>query len=113
VDYSTSRDEVDTSIHNEPLSYRNYIAGPASGEIALTINWLPSDPTHDNTNGLQSLYTSGLKKLMRLLWTGFNPDYSMTFTGFVRQWNVAAPAGTATAIQAQSVIRIDGTPTFA
>jgi hypothetical protein len=112
VDLTLTRDEVDISIHNEPLDARNYLAGPMSGEVALTCNWIGDLTQGPGGTGLLELFTSGTKWLFRVLYQTLVPVRMLTFTGFPREMNIPAPAGTAAAIQFSTTVRIDGPPTW-
>jgi hypothetical protein len=112
VDMSMERDEVDISIHNEPLDARNFLPGPMQGEIALTFNFIGDSTQGPGGTGIIALFMNGAKWDFRVVYATMVPLRILAFKGFPRQCNVSAVAGTAQALQLSTVIRIDGPPSF-
>ena len=48
-------DTIDVTHHLSPLAFREFIASLSSaGTISITVNYIPSNPTHDATTGLHA-----------------------------------------------------------
>lgn len=109
IDYSSSREEINISIHNEPDANTNWLPGPMNTEIGLTCNFLGNDLTHQQ---LFTLFAEGLKHQYRIAWLTFTPARFCAFTAFPRQWNIPAPAGEPAALQFNTTMRIDGAVTW-
>jgi hypothetical protein len=77
VDFTTQADEADISIHNEANAWKNWLAGPKSGEVALTCN-LRDDGTHDASTGILAFYLSGAKAIWRIVYPLATPR-TLTF----------------------------------
>ncbi|HXH11154.1 MAG TPA: phage tail tube protein [Alphaproteobacteria bacterium] len=113
IDWRARADEINISIHNEPDAWGNFLPGPKSAEVGFTANFLADDATHDAQTGLLKMFMDGSKDTFRLAWNTFTPAVFWTFTAFVREFNIPAPAGQAAALQFTTTMRIDGAPTLA
>ena len=55
-----TRDTRDVTSHSSPNGYEEHIATlKRTAQVTFTINYVPTDPTHDDSTGLLSLYDSG------------------------------------------------------
>lgn len=63
LDFATpaaTRDRIDMTNHSSPGGYEDKIPTlKRTGDVTFDVNWIPSDPTHDNATGLTSKYDSG------------------------------------------------------
>lgn len=64
-DDGDSVDQIEVTNHQSPGRRKEYIGALIDGgEITLTVNYIPDDPTHDRSTGLQGLL--GLTRNFRL-----------------------------------------------
>lgn len=77
---AVSRDTEEVTNHSSPDGYEEFITTiKRSGEVTFPINFIPTDPTHDQSTGLLAMLDSGVLKNWRLL---------LSTTG--RRWQFAA-----------------------
>ena len=68
-----------------------FIAGfPVVDNIPVVSNWDPVHATQDHNTGVIALFDSGESRYWKLEWIkGGSVIRDMTFTGFVRKWNLS------------------------
>ena len=77
---AVSRDTEEVTNHSSPDGYEEFITTiKRSGEVTFPINFIPDNPTHDQSTGLLGVLDSGVLKNWRLL---------LSTTG--RRWQFAA-----------------------
>lgn len=75
-----SRDTEEVTNHSSPNGWEEFIATIGrSGEISFPINFIPTDPTHNEVTGLVAMVGDGLLRNFRVL---------ISTTG--RRWQLAA-----------------------
>jgi hypothetical protein len=84
---------LDVTTHDTPGTDRAYVNGltdlPA---VRFQINWLPANPTHDETTGLLGLQISGAKRYFKLaLPAVVTPAKVFTWQAQVSQFNPTVP----------------------
>jgi hypothetical protein len=69
-----TRNTFETTSHND--SEDSYIVGlKRKGEITFKVNWIPTDPTHDDSTGLIASWNSGALENYRIVWPGVGNGY--------------------------------------
>jgi hypothetical protein len=85
-----TRDTQEATPINSLSGYKEFVSGlKDGGEITVTVNYIPNDPTQDQNTGLISQFEGGAKKNMKIVL----PDAANTtfnFSGIPTQF---APAG--------------------
>lgn len=107
---SLSVKKVDVTSHSssEPWSEAQATLLDA-GDLSFEINYIPSNPTHNNTSGLLSFLTSRATKA----WTLTFPDSgasSWGFDGFISKFEMQAPVDNV--LTAKITITATGKPTL-
>lgn len=65
---SISRDTEEVTNHSSPNGYEEFITTiKRSGEVTFPINFIPTDPTHDQTTGILAWIDDGLLRNFRIL----------------------------------------------
>jgi len=97
-----TRKAIETTSHNQ--SDDRYIVGiRRHGDLTLRINFIPTESSHDQTNGLQKAWFDGSRDIYRITY----PDGSKwLFSGFVT--NIAPKAPVDAALTADVSIRPTG-----
>jgi len=63
-----SRDTIDATTHDSPDDWEEFIVGiKKGGEVTYPVNWVPSDPTHDNVTGLWAAWEDGVLRNWRIV----------------------------------------------
>jgi predicted secreted protein len=90
--------------------YREYIAGPKdNGEISITINYDPTDSSHNATTGLVADANTGTSRAWSINWSGTGTSWSGN--GIVTSFE---PGGSfEDALTAEVTIKPTGQPTLA
>jgi hypothetical protein len=107
---SLSVKKVDVTTHSssDPWSEAQATLLDA-GDLTFEINYIPTDPTHDNTSGLLSFLTNRTTKA----WTLTFPNAGATtwgFDGFISKFDVTAPVDNV--LTAKITITATGKPTL-
>ena len=69
-----------------------FIAGfPVADNIPVSSNWDPTSATHDEATGIIAEFDAGTTRYWKLEWRNAAGAIvkHMTFTGFVRKWNLS------------------------
>ncbi|HKQ02635.1 MAG TPA: phage tail tube protein [Actinomycetes bacterium] len=104
-------DDVKVTNQDSPNRTHEYISGMIeAGEASMTLNWLPNDPTQDETTGLLALSISGATKNWRIT-TPHTPPLIWTFPGYVKAFKPAIP--TEGAMTSEVTLKVTGASTFA
>lgn len=94
LDFSTpkaTRDRVDVTNHSSPNGYEEKKPTlKRTADISYQVNWLPTDPTQDNTTGLTSLYDSGELRPWRIVLAD-DAASEVGFDAFVMGFDGALP----------------------
>ena len=105
-------DTIDVTHHLSPLAFREFIASLSSaGTISITVNYIPSNPTHDATTGLHAAAISKVRKNWKIILPFAGTPNTFSFAGIVTQFNVTSPL--ADRVTAAVVITVSGRPTLA
>jgi predicted secreted protein len=106
-----SRDSLDVTTHNSPGRWRQFIAGlKDGGQITFNINYVPTDPTHDNVSGLLSLFNDEDEHNIKLVF----PDAGTTewiLPCIIVGFSATEPVDNV--IDAAITLKVAGTPTLA
>lgn len=101
-------EEIDVTHLRSPDRTREYIQSfLIPGEIPLTVNLIPSDPTHDEVSGLIAEYNSGAIKNYQITYPDGSTD---TFAAYVK--TRGNPMNVGEALRATFTLRVTGTITF-
>lgn len=103
-----SLDVIDVTNQDSPDAYEEIIPSiRRGGEVSFDVNFVPTDPTHDDTTGLVYLANNKIKRAWRLL---LNDDASsyFRFTGYVVGFQIGAPV--AGVLSGSTRIRITAKP---
>jgi predicted secreted protein len=88
---SMSGEVIDVTTHSTGSAWREKISSLLdAGELNFDINFVPSDATHDNTDGLLNKFTTRAKTNYRVVF----PDDDSTmfaFAGYVTGFEMSAP----------------------
>ena len=107
---SLSVKSVDTTSHSSLTPWSR--ATPTlldAGDLTFEINYIPTDPTHNNSSGLLSFLTNRTTKS----WTLTFPDSGATtwgFDGFISKFDMTAPVDNV--LTAKITITATGQPTL-
>lgn len=107
-----SMETADVTHHQSPGDWEEHVGTILrSGEVSATINYLPTDSTHDASAGLLSLMEGKTKRDYKIIW----PDSSSTTwtlsTCLVTGFEPAAP--TDGQLSAEVTLKPSGQPTLA
>src|SRR5512139_2097300 len=101
---SMSVDTIDMTNHSSPDARKEFLMSLIdSGEISFPINFIPTDPTHDDTTGIQKIMND------RAIWNWqmLFPDTStVTFAAAVTAFGIKAPV--AGKLSADVTLKISG-----
>jgi hypothetical protein len=101
-------EEIDVTHLRSPARTREYIQSfLIPGEIPMVLNWIPSDGTQDEVNGLIADYYSGDIHSYRITYPDGSTD---TFLAYVK--NYQHPANTGEALKLNVTLRVTGAVTF-
>jgi hypothetical protein len=107
---SLSVKSVDTTSHSSAEPWDEATATLLSaGDLSFEINYIPTDPTHNNSSGLLSFLTNRATKD----WTLTFPDSAATswgFKGFINKFDMQAPVDNV--LTAKITIKATGKPTL-
>lgn len=79
-----SRGVADATHLETPDDYEEQIASVKNGgEVSLTLNFRPDDPTHGAVSGLEAAFEDGVTRKWRIEWPQFAGSPSLTFPGFL------------------------------
>jgi predicted secreted protein len=107
---SFSRDTVDATHHTSAGGVREFIGGLIDpGEVSVDMNWLPNDPTQDETTGLLAAALDGEQRNFKLVIPS-SPPVTWNFTGLVTAFSGATPMDDK--MTANVTIKVSGLPTF-
>jgi len=108
---SLSADTIDVTNHNSAGGYREFIQGlKDAGEVTFTINFIPTESTHNAATGLLKDYEDGTLRNFQLVF----PDAGNTtwsFAAVVTGFEPAEPIDDKLA--ADVTLKISGQPTLA
>lgn len=107
----TSVERIDVTNHGSTGGYREFLSGLKDpGEVTFTINYVPTEGTHDAQTGLLAELSGGTTRNYKVVW----PDISNTtwsFAALVTGFTPSAPADGA--LTADVTLKISGAPTLA
>jgi predicted secreted protein len=103
-------DTIDVTSHSSTGGFREFIMGLSDGgEVTFTINYNPTQATHNATTGLLRDYINRTRRNFKIVF----PDGSSTtwsFTGVVTGFSMSAP--TDAQLSADVTIKVSGAPTL-
>lgn len=98
---------TDVTSHDSPDYTREFISGLRDpGEVTFSVNFVPTNPTHNLSAGLMSLQQNRTKRNYKLIF----PDVSTTtwtFAAYVSRFEPGAPVDGA--LTADVTLRVTGT----
>lgn len=107
---SMSGNVMDGTTHTSPGGFREKIVGLLdAGEVTFDINWLPANPTHDNTTGFVALFRTRAVKSWRLAYPDTD-DTVWEFDAYVSGFSPSAPVEGY--LTASVTLTITGAPDF-
>ena len=78
--------DVEVTHLTSPNRKREYIAGLIEqGEVSMSMNWIPNDPTQDHLTGLLADQKSGVVRNWQAL-VGTTPLITWAFSGYVKKF---------------------------
>lgn len=109
---SLSQDTEDVTSHGSPGNWEEHIPTILrSGEVTFTINYVPTDSTHDSTDGLLSdLEAQTAARKFRVIWPD-QPGTQWDFTAIVTNFEPSGPVDGA--FEAEVTLKLTGQPTLA
>jgi len=106
------RDDIEVTHHQSPAAWREFIKGlKDAGEVSFTINYIPTNSTHNAGTGLLADLANNATIDT---WTLVFPDTSATtwsFPGFVSKFSSKAPIDDK--LSADVTLKVSGQPTLA
>jgi predicted secreted protein len=107
---SFTRDTIDATHHTSPGGVREFIGSLVDpGEVTIDMNWIPSDPTQDQTTGLLKAALDGNTRNFRLVIPA-SPAVTWNFKGIVTGFSGATPMDDK--MTASVTMKVSGLPTF-
>lgn len=104
-------DTVELTSHSSTSAFKEYLVTLLdAGEVTCTINYVPTDATHNPTTGLLSKYAARAKTNFKLVFPN-GAATTWTFSGFITHFQPHAPV--ADKLAADVTIKITGAPTLA
>lgn len=104
-------DPLDVTSHTSPAAFREFIGGLLDGgEVTFTINYVPTDSTHDNTTGILSQLTGRLTRNWELIFPDV-PNTKWSFTAFLTAFETSEPVDDR--LMAEITLKLTGAPTLA
>ena len=104
---SESVETIDVTNHSSPNARKEFIAGLIdSGEVSFSINWIPTDATHDATTGLQKVMADRAVTNFKLLYPDATED---AFAALVTKFNKKEPV--AGKLSADITLKVSGAVT--
>lgn len=99
---------IDVTNHSSSGARKEFVAGLIDGgEVSFQINWIPDDPTHDQTTGLEAVKNAREMRRYQIVF----PDLTtLTFSALVTQFARKAPV--ADKLSADITLKISGEPTW-
>lgn len=105
-----TRATIDATHHTSPGGVREFIANLIDpGEVTLTVNWIPSSPTQDQTTGLLKAALDGVTRNWQLVIPS-SPAVTWNFKAFVTAFTGATPMDDK--MSASVTMKVSGLPTF-
>lgn len=109
---SLSRDDIEVTHHQSPSRWREFIKGlKDAGEFSMSINYIPSNSTHNASTGLLADFANDTTIDT---WTLVFPDTAATtwsFPGYVKGFSPSAPIDDK--LSADVTMKVAGQPTLA
>lgn len=106
-----STDALETTVHNSPTPVRRFIPGLMQfGDISLSINFNPQEPTHGMAGGLLFLQVNRQIRDMQIV---FPDDGNTTWEGAVFVTNFEVSADPAALLLASVTLKVAGGMTLA
>jgi hypothetical protein len=107
---SFTRDTADATHHLSPGGVREFIGTLIDpGEVTVDMNWIPGDPTQDQTTGMLKAALDGIARNFRLIIPA-SPTVTWNFRGVVTAFSGTTPLDDR--MTASATIRVTGLPTF-
>jgi hypothetical protein len=104
-------DPLDVTAHTSPAAFREFIGGLLDGgEVTFTINYVPTDSTHDNSTGILSDLAGRVTSNWKLIF----PDTGATewtFAAFLTAFESTEPVDDR--LSAEITLKLTGQPTLA
>lgn len=99
-------DTFETTHHLSPGRVKEFGTGMIDpGDMSITLNWLPTDPTQNGTTGLEAARQDGKIRNFQVIYP-FTPIVTDTFKGLVTGIQPATPIGDR--MTAQVSIKVSG-----
>lgn len=101
-------DTIDVTNHSSPGARKEFIASLIDGgEVSFPINWIPTDPTHDDSTGLKSVLDARAVRHWKLVYPDSTEDaFSALLTKFARKAPVADK------LSADITLKVSGEPNW-
>ena len=107
---SFSRDTIDATHHTSPGGVREFVGSLIDpGEVTVDMNWIPSDPTQDQTTGLLKAALDGVARNYQLVIPS-SPAVTWAFKGIVTGFSGSTPMDDK--MTASVTMKVSGLPTF-
>lgn len=107
---SMSTDTIDVTNHSSPSAVREFVASLTdAGEVTFSVNFLPTNPTHNPSTGLIRDMLNRTKRNFQLVW----PDTAHTtwqVRALITAFEPSAPIDDK--LSADVTLKVDGVPTF-
>ena len=105
---SFSREAIETTNHSSPGGYRQHIPGLRDGgEVTFTVNFMPANATHDETDGMLGQFADDDIHNWRLVYP-ITPARHWAFAAFITKFDTKAPVGDK--LSADMTLKISGAP---
>ncbi len=89
---SMTRDDIEVTYHNAPGGRRQYISDLLElGEVTFPVNWLPTDSTHDSTDGLLADLKNKVDDRDFVIVLSDAANTPIYFTGYVKGFEPGHP----------------------
>jgi len=105
------KDKKEVTHMESPGGYKEYIGAlKDGGEVTISVNFIPSDGTHDQTTGVIADYEGDIRRYWKIVWPT-DPSYSATFLAEVMDIGFKDPIDDA--LQMDLTLQLTGAPSWA
>lgn len=104
-----TRNTIDVTNHSSANGFEEFVLGiKRSDELTFTVNFVPTNPTHDESTGLWAEYVNGTRTNYRLVFPSALGQ--LEFAAYVTGINPSAPVDGA--LEAEITLKISGPVTL-